>query len=267
MTLGLRADRLCARHAGSDFDALRDVTVRVEPHEILALVGPNGSGKSTLLSALGREIRAREGVVSLDGVDIRSISRRAYARRVARLPQSPETPEGLTVEALVGYGRNPHKGPLASQSSRDREAVARALDQVELSGHRSRPLDQISGGERRRAWLGMVLCQEPDIMLLDEPTVALDLRHQWELLELLVRLNEERGMTVVLSLHDLEQAASVAHRMVVLVRGRVYEVGSIDSALTPEMLLDVFRVDAAVDHTNDFTQVHVRGPGDPLRAF
>lgn len=263
----LSAERVHARHPSGDYDALRDVSLAVETGEILALVGPNGSGKSTLLSVLGRDLRVRSGRVTLAGAPVDGIGRRAFARRVARLPQEPSTPEGLTVEELVAYGRHPHRSVLGARARSEGDVVHAALSDVELADFRKRPIEQLSGGERRRAWIAMILAQEPEVMLLDEPTNALDLRHQWELLDLLERLNRERGTTIVLSLHDLEQAASIAHRIAMLTRGRLYDVGAPDAVLVAESLLDVYRVEAEVEAREGNLRVHVLGPGDPTRTF
>jgi iron complex transport system ATP-binding protein len=266
----LEARRLHVRHPGGDRDALRDVTLALQPGEILALVGPNGSGKSTLLAALGRELRVRQGRALLGGRPVAELTPRRFARRVARLPQDPVTPEGLRVEDLVALGRHPHRGFFAAMGARDRDAIGDALDAVSLAGHRKRKLETLSGGERRRAWLAMVLAQEPEVLLLDEPTAALDLRHQWELLALLRELNAERQVSIVASLHDLEQAAGIAHRMAVLFRGRVYAVGKPADVVDEPMLLDVFGVEARVSPERDQgrgLRIQVLGPGDPLRSL
>ncbi len=266
-TAVLRADRVCLRHAGADRDSVRDVSLAVHPGEIVALVGPNGSGKSTLLGSLSGEVRPREGRVRLDGADITRIGPRRLALRVARLPQEPVGPEGLTVEALVRQGRYPHVGAFGTAQRRDEVAVREALRAMELGDLRKRPLETLSGGERRRAWLAMVLAQEAEILLLDEPTAALDLRHQWELLEILARINRERGVTLVVSLHDLEQAAALAHRLCILHRGRLYEAGAPASCLSREMLRDVFAVDARVHKEDGRLRVELRGPADPIREM
>ncbi len=263
----LEAERVFLRHDGVDRDAVRDVTLRVEPGEILALVGPNGSGKSTLLAGLGRQIQPRSGVVRFDGEDARRIRTRALARRMARLPQDPACPEGLTVDALVHMGRHPYQRFGHGTSVEDERAVRDAIVSMELQDMRSRGVDTLSGGERRRAWIAMVLAQRPEVLLLDEPTAALDLRHQWQVLDLLVQVNRTRGTTLVISIHDLEQAARIADRVAVLYRGRLYAVGAPEKILGEETLLDVFGVESRVLVEDEMLYVRVQGPGDPLRSL
>jgi iron complex transport system ATP-binding protein len=138
---------------------------------------------------------------------------------------------------------------------------------MDLGDLRARKVETLSGGERRRVWIAMVLAQEPELLLLDEPTAALDLRHQWEVLDFLARLNRERGLTLVVSLHDLAQAAGLAHRLAILHRGRLYAVGAPERCLTEECLRDVFAVDARVGKEDGVIGVRVRGPADPVRSL
>ena len=263
----LVAQRLHLRHPQAERDAVRDVSLAVHAGEIVALVGPNGSGKSTLLAGLARELPPRSGQLRFAGVPGDTIPRRRFARRVARLPQEPAAPEGMTVEALVANGRHPHVGPLAPLAPADRAAIRAALQALDLVDLRARKVETLSGGERRRAWLAMVLAQEPELLLLDEPTAALDLRHQWEVLEILARLNRERGLTLVVSLHDLGQAAGLAHRLAILHRGRLYAAGPPERCLSEETLRDVFAVDARVVKEDGAVTVRVRGPADPVRSL
>ena len=267
MTPVLEASRIHARHPGVDIDVLRDVSLSVEPGEIVALLGPNGSGKSTLLSVLGADLPPRSGEVRLEGRDVRRYRRRELARHVAYLPQDPACPEGLTVGALVESGRHPHRGFFEAIDTEDRRAVRRALEAMELGDFAHRPVERLSGGERRRAWLAMVLAQEADVLLLDEPTAALDLRHQWEVIDRLARVSRERGMTVVTALHDLEHAALLAHRVAVMHRGRLYEMGPPERCLREETIRDVYRVDARITKEDGSLRVHVRGPADSLRSL
>jgi iron complex transport system ATP-binding protein len=255
----LVAREIHARHPTSDRDALRDLTLGVGRGEILALVGPNGSGKSTTLAVMANAIRPRRGTVHLDGTDVRRVGRRSFARRVARLAQSPVCPEGLTVEQLAFCGRHPHRRPFASASPRDREVVRTALAAVDALAIREREVQTLSGGERRRAWLAMALSQESEILLLDEPTAALDLRHRHELLALLARLRAEEGRTLVVVVHDLDEAATIADRVAVLQAGRLYDVGTPARCFVPRMLRDVFGVVADVAWEDGRIRVTVHG--------
>ena len=176
-------------------------------------------------------------------------------------------PEGVTVEALVRNGRHPHVGAFAPHGAEDRRAVNAALTAMGLGDLRRRKLETLSGGERRRAWVAMVLAQEAEVLLLDESTAALDLRQQWEVLELLERANRDRGLTLLVSLHDLEQAASLAHRVAVMHRGRFYATGPPEQCISEEMLRDVFEVDARVVKEDGRIRVRVCGPGDAVRSL
>lgn len=264
----LAAEHLHLRHPGADRDAVRDVHLAVRPGELLCMVGPNGSGKSTTLAALGRSLRPRRGTVRLDGRDAWSTSRREYARRVARLPQEPHCPEGLTVEELVHGGRNPHRSFLGPWRGEDRDAVHEALVWMDLQDLRRRTVETLSGGERRRAWLAMVLCQRAEILLLDEPTAGLDLRHAWEVLDRLQQIRRERGTAVVVVLHDLDRALACADRVAVFLRGRLYASGAPLSILDPETLADVFAVESSLWIGRDGAcRIDVHGPMDPLRSL
>jgi iron complex transport system ATP-binding protein len=264
----LEARRLHLRHPGADADAVRDVTLAVTRGEVLALVGPNGSGKSTILAALARSLRPRSGAVVFAGRDAFAMPRRAYARCVARLPQSPECPEGLTVEELVAAGRHSHRPVLGGMSADDRRAIRAALAAADVADLRRRRVETLSGGERRRAWLAMTLAQETPVLLLDEPTAGLDLRHQHDLLELLRALNRRRGVTVVLVVHELDLAARLADRVAVVHRGRLYAIGAPAACLTRETLHDVFQVETEVAVAGDRVRIHVVGPhGRPTRRL
>lgn len=263
----LEARRLHLRHPRGTRDVVRDVSLEIGRGEIVALVGPNGSGKSTTLAALGGGLAPRAGEVLVDGVRLRRVARRMLARRIARLPQEPVCPEGLTVEDLVLCGRHPHRGWLETPRSEDRIAVSSAIRTMGLADLRHRRVETLSGGERRRAWIAMVVAQRAELLLLDEPTAALDVRHQGEVLDLLVRVNRERRTSIVLVLHDLEHAARVADRIAVLHRGRLYDVGEPERCLVPEMLRDVFGIAARIDREGCRLRVRIDGTADPERRL
>lgn len=209
---------------------IEDLSVSIERGKVTALVGPNGSGKSTLLKALARLLSVERGAVYLDGKAIQKLPTQQVARELAILPQGPSAPKGLTVAELVEQGRFPHVGALRMLKSQDHKAVREALELTNMTPFANRPLDALSGGERQRAWLALTLAQDTELLLLDEPTTFLDVGYQLEVLELVEQLHRERGMTVVLVLHDLNQAARYSSRMIVLRRGALRIHGDLKAA-------------------------------------
>jgi iron complex transport system ATP-binding protein len=214
----LEARRLTLGYDG--VAVVRELSLSIEVGEFVAIVGANAAGKSTLLRGLGRLLDPLSGQVCYDGRDARSLRPNDIARRLAFLPQLPDVDVDLTVEELVWRGRTPYRRALRPPTSADAEAVARAIAQADLEELRQRPLRRLSGGERQRAWIGLALAQEPEVLLLDEPTTFLDLRHQLEIMSVLGRLHST-GLTVVTVLHDLALAARFAGRVVALLDGRV----------------------------------------------
>ncbi len=212
--------------------------------DLLAVVGPNAAGKSTLLRRLSGVLRG-PGVVLLDGTDLARFPSRALAQRLAMLEQEVPTELEFRVEELVSLGRHPHRARLGPLSPRDRDAVQRALAALGILSLARRPFSQLSGGERRKALLAAVLAQEPQVLLLDEPTVHLDVHHQLEIMSLLARLAAD-GRAVVCALHDLNLAAAYADRLLLLKDGRIVALGPPAEVLTEEFLRDVFAVEAAV---------------------
>jgi iron complex transport system ATP-binding protein len=222
---------------------LRDFHLAAEPGTLTALLGPNGAGKSTALRALARLLRPAAGSVTLDGEDVWRLPRRSFVRQVAFVSQTAEADWPVTVEQLVLLGRAPHRGWLLPYSAGDREALLQALRQVDLEAFRARPLNSLSGGERRRAVVARALAQEARVLLLDEPGAHLDLRHHLELFGLLRRLAREGGVAVVLSLHDLNLASLFADRAVLLREGRIVAQGPCPEVLTPELIRRAFGVE------------------------
>ena len=216
---------------------VRDVEAVVERGEWVALIGPNGAGKTTLLRAIAGLVR-HEGEVSLLGRAAASLDRRERARAVAVVPQAPETPPWLTVAEYVLMGRTPHLGPLARESADDRDVAARALELLELEALAERPLGTLSGGERQRAVVARAIAQEASIVLLDEPTAALDIGHQQHALELLDGLRAHEGLTLVAAMHDLTLAAQYADRVLLLADGRIVAEGAPAEVLTEEALAE-----------------------------
>lgn len=214
--------------------------------QVTSIIGPNGCGKSTLLRALARLRPVTGGSVELYGQALHALPSKEVARRLAILPQGPVAPEGLSVEELVWFGRHPHQGRFPVRRPEDREAVAWALAQTGMTVFGSRPLEALSGGQRQRAWIAMSLAQQTEILLLDEPTTYLDLSHQLEVLQLAQRLNREQGKTVVMVLHELNQAVRYSDEIIAMRAGEVYAQGRPEDVLTPELLAEVFGLKAHI---------------------
>ncbi|WP_047864666.1 ABC transporter ATP-binding protein [Rubrobacter aplysinae] len=225
------------------------LSMEVPPGRITSVVGPNGCGKSTLLRSMARLMKPTSGAVYLDGQAISKLPTREVAKRLGILPQDPQAPEGLTVRELAAQGRYPHQSFLKQWSKKDERAVERALETTGVLELADRALDTLSGGQRQRAWISMALAQETDTLLLDEPTTFLDMAHQLEVLKLLERLNAEEGRTILMVLHDLNNASRYSHNMVALCRGQVHTSGAPHKVMTPEVLREVFGVEA--DIVND----------------
>ncbi|AWK72724.1 ABC transporter ATP-binding protein [Rhodococcus sp. NPDC019627] len=254
---------------------VENLNLEVKTGVITTVIGPNGCGKSTLLRALGRLLKPRSGSVVLDGKAIGSLRTKDVARILGMLPQAPIAPEGLTVADLVARGRHPHQSWIRQWSSDDEGEVAEALALTGVSELADRPVDQLSGGQRQRAWISMALAQGTDILLLDEPTTYLDLAHSIEVLDLVDRMHEEMGRTVVMVLHDLNLAIRYSDQLIVMRDGKVVAAGAPKDIISAELLLEVFGLEAAVigDPVSDRPLVvpigtrHVYGAvGGPERA-
>ena len=243
---------------------VHDVSLRLAPGRVTALIGPNGSGKSTVLRALARLHRIDGGTVRVGEGDMRDaadLSAKEFAKTVAMLSQSRPHPSGIEVSDVVAYGRHPHRGRFSGVSDADRAAVARALELTGLATMAARPVDQLSGGELQRVWLATALAQDTGVLLLDEPTNHLDLRYQVETLDLVRELADDHGTAIGVVLHDLDHAASVADDVVLLHRGRVHAAGSPGDVLTGENLSHVYglRIDTALDEETGLVRVRPRG--------
>ncbi len=229
-----------------DAQILEDVSLAVADGRMTILVGPNGSGKSTLLKTMARILEPVSGSVVLDGKAIHRTSSREVARKLGLLPQGPIAPEGLTVRELVAQGRFPHQGLMRQWTSQDAAAVETAMATAKVSEFADRPIDTLSGGQRQRCWIAMVLAQETDLLLLDEPTTFLDLKIQVDLMELLADLAHTGGRTLVVVLHELNLAAAYADHLVMMKDGRIACAGAPETVFTQERLKSVFDLDARI---------------------
>lgn len=213
---------------------------------ITAIVGANACGKSTLLRGIARIMRPLSGVVTLDGDDIHHLPTRRVATMLGLLPQEPHAPDGITVGALVERGRHPHQGWFGRRGSDDARIVAEALSATSTLDLAHRRVDELSGGQRQRVWIAMALAQEPDILLLDEPTSFLDIAHQIDVLDVLDRLNRTRGTTIAMVLHDINLAARYADHLVMMAAGRIIASGPPGEVISAESVRAAFGLAARV---------------------
>jgi len=229
-----------------DKPVFENMNVSIEPGSMTAIVGANGSGKSTLLKALARLQKPSSGAVLIGDKNIATVSPREFAKQVGLLSQHPIAPEGITVRELVLRGRYPHQKLVGRTPKSEIEIVDEVIARAGLAELAGRKLSDLSGGQRQRAWIAMALAQESDILLLDEPTTFLDLSHQLEVLDLLASLNQERGMTVVMVIHDLNMAARFCNRLIMVADGKIMAQGSPAEILNPKNLAAAFKILARV---------------------
>ena len=244
MSHDLRAAGLRLAYNGTVVVDRLDLTV--PPGQVSVIVGANACGKSTLLRALARLLAPRAGAVHLDGRSIHALPTKQVARLLGILPQAPVAPDGLTVIDLVGRGRSPHQSWWRQWSATDRAAVHAALAATELLDLADRPVDELSGGQRQRAWIAMAVAQETPILLLDEPTTYLDLAHQIDVLDLIIDLNRLEDRTIVMVLHDLNQACRYADHVIAMRSGAIVATGLPAEVITAELVEQVFDVRCTV---------------------
>jgi len=225
---------------------VKNLSVEIPDKKITTIIGPNGCGKSTLLKAITRIIPHQSGSVILDGENISKQNTKKLATKMAILPQTPESASGLTVGELVSYGRFPYQSGFGRLTKQDIEVVNWALEVTETKDYKFRPVDALSGGQRQRVWVAMALAQETDIIFLDEPTTYLDMAHQLEILELLQKLNAEQGRTIVMVLHDLNQAARFADYIIAMKDGQIVKTGNGEEVIHRDVLKHVFHIDAEI---------------------
>lgn len=240
----IEAKAVALGYAGKMISPCLDIAIR-KP-EIVAIIGPNGSGKSTLLKAIGRLLPPMTGAILLNGKDIHRMRPNDVARLLAVLPQSVQAPGDMLVYDLVTNGRAPYVSLFGRPNAFDQAAVREALAATGVNELAFRRLDTLSGGERQRAWLAMALAQQPQILLLDEPTTYLDVHHQLEFMKLVERLYREWQLTVVMVLHDLNHAARFSHRIIAMKSGEIFADGVPSAVLTTENLRLLYGVEATV---------------------
>ena len=240
----LRGERLVLRY--EQRLVVDGMDVAIPTGRVTVIVGPNACGKSTLLRALSRLLLPESGRVLLHGQDLHQLPTREVARRLGLLPQSSIAPPGICVADLVARGRIPHQSLLRQWTEADEAAVRQALADARIEAIAERPMNELSGGQRQRVWLAMALAQQTPVLLLDEPTTYLDIAHQLEVLELCRHLNRKGGRTLVMVLHDLNQAARYADHLIAMRAGAVVAMGPPREVLTPPLIKQVFGINALV---------------------
>ena len=226
---------------------LNDINLDFKPGKRTAIIGPNGCGKSTLLKAISGLSRNYKGDIFLDSQNIKNWSRKKIAKKMAILPQGATTPNDLTVKELVSYGRFPYRSLFkSSDNQNDKDIIENAMAKTKVDKFASRLVSTLSGGERQRTWIAMALAQQPQILLLDEPTTYLDIAHQLEVMQIVTELNKKENMTIIMVLHDINHARMYADDIVIIKDKQVFAQGSPQNTLNSDNLANVFGVKADI---------------------
>ena len=227
---------------------VHDFSFDVKNGEIVSIIGPNGSGKSTILKAVARMLPYDAGEIQLEGQNMRKLTSKEIAKKLCILSQRNQAPNDITVRNLVCYGRYPHKKWFEKLNDDDYAIVDWALEKTNLLHYKDKSIASLSGGESQRAWIAMALAQKPQVLLLDEPTTYLDIAHQHEVLELVRELNQDTGLTVVMVLHDLNQASSYSDKIVVVQNGHRVQIGTPAEVITQQMIASIYNMNAEIQH-------------------
>jgi iron complex transport system ATP-binding protein len=226
---------------------LQDISFRTRKGEFIGVIGPNGSGKTTLLKILYRLLSPQKGEVLFERAPLKKMSRRDIARRIAVVAQETYPVFPFRAMEIVLMGRSPYLGHLMFESEKDLEITKKAMERTEILSISERSIDELSGGERKRVFIARALAQEPEVILLDEPTANLDIHHQIEFLDLILALNRERGLTIIMASHDLNLASEFCDRLILLQKGRIFKIGSPEEVITRENIERVYGCGVWVD--------------------
>ena len=239
-------------HAGyENKKIIKDFSLEVEQGNIISVIGPNGCGKSTLLNCIMRFITPTKGSIFLDNEDISTKSIKERSKKIAILTQQHSIMGTINVENLVSYGRLPHKKWYERNNDEDYKIIEDAMINTNILQYREQFLNNLSGGEQQRVWIAMALAQTPKLLLLDEPTTYLDIAHQLELMHLVKKINYQKKATIIMVLHDLNQAAEYSDKIVLMKDGTIFDYGSPENVLTPENLATVYNIRCKIS-INDY---------------
>ena len=223
---------------------IEDMNLSIPKGKVSIIIGANGCGKATLLKTLARINKPKNGDIFINNKNIKKIKEKSIAKEVAFLPQGPVCPSGLTVRELVAYGRFPHQKIIGGLNNHDKEVIDWVIEETGLIEFANREVENLSGGQRQRAWIAMILAQETDIIMLDEPTTYLDMSYQLEVLEVLQKLNKEKNITVVIVLHELNNACRFADNIIGLKKGKIICEGKPIDVINKETLKKIYGIDA-----------------------
>ena len=229
-----------------DKPVVQNLNLRVKKGQVVSIIGPNASGKSTILKSIAGIIKPVSGKIFIEEKDISKMDSKKLAQKVSILLQQNKNPDDMSIEELVYFGRYPHKKWFEGFEASDKKIIEEVMKFTNTFALRDKTLETLSGGERQRAWIAMALAQEPDILLFDEPTTYLDMAHQIEFLELVNRLNKETGVTVVLVLHDLNQAARYGNYLFAMKEGKIFAQGYPEEVLNPQNILNIYNIEAKI---------------------
>ncbi|WP_313127894.1 ABC transporter ATP-binding protein [Anaerocolumna sp.] len=230
---------------------IENMSLSIPSGKISIIIGANGCGKSTLLKTIARVIKQRNGDILINGKNVKEQKEKYLATQVAFLPQGPVYPPGLTVKELIAFGRFPHQKMIGGLRAHDKDIIEWAIEETELKEYADREIGNLSGGQRQRAWIAMTLAQETDIIMLDEPTTYLDMSYQLEVLKVLERLNKEKKITVVIVLHELNNACRFADNIIGLKQGKIICQGTPKEVITRESLKEIYGIDAKLQLSDD----------------
>ena len=219
---------------------LKDVSLKIEEGKVTTIMGANGCGKSTLFSLMTKNLYARKGKIFLRGKNIQNLNLKEFARQVSIVQQYNTSSDDITVERLVAFGRTPHRKPMQGKSEEDERLVEWAMEVTGILEYRDREVSRLSGGQRQRVWIAMALAQNTKILFLDEPTTYLDIRYQIEILELVRKLNKEFGITIIMVLHDINQAIYFSHEVIGLKDGIVEFQGSPEDVIDRQSIKELY---------------------------
>lgn len=230
---------------------IENLDVNIEEGKVTTILGPNGSGKSTLLSILCGLNKISHGEVWINNKNIKKLSYKSLAKEIATVHQQNSVPEDITVEELVAYGRTPHKTYYRGNDDEDIKIVQWAIEKTGLESLRDKAVMSMSGGERQRVFIAMALAQKSKVLFLDEPTTYLDIYHQIEILEMIKELNERYGITIIMVLHDINQAIKYSHNIVIMKEGNLIQNGSPDKIINEKTIKDVYKVQGIICNHED----------------